>query len=988
MGSKRRILSGLLAGFLLGGTLLPARAATLDPQQVAYFEKNVRPVLAERCYKCHSVEQGKSKGGLTLDTRAGWQKGGEGGAVIVPGKPDDSVLMTAIGYTEATLRMPPAVAGGKLPEEQIAAIKHWIEMGASDPREGASSKLTGLTATARAHWAFQPVVKPAVPAMDAKRWGNNEIDAFVLADLKRAGLMPNPPASRESLIRRVTYDLIGLPPTVEEVNAFVADESPDAFTKVVDRLLKSPHYGERWARHWLDTARYSDTRGLAGDGGKYRFEDYRYQFAWTYRDYVIAAFNADKPYDQFVIEQLAADDLPDIKPNDGRLAALGFLTVGRKFENPNDTIDEQIDATTKAFLGLTVSCARCHDHKFDPIPSADYYSLHGVFNSIDETDDRPELAGSNSAADVADYQAKLAVLEKQNREIYYNLVAARMGQFMKEAQGRMMVHAYTIAYGFKSPQVFDVQKKYGIEYTQDIDSVISGQGDHPVFGPLNRMCYLQHAKPNDFAVNAPEALRKALAVKGVNPLVAQQLAELKPATLDDVCVAYAKLFTQRQAEISAYLAARRDVAAPATTQDAATVQLYNAIWPIPAAADIAHTEDLRAVLKKIQMKYDTAQAFVFPQINELGMTHPGAPGRAMIVRDVPHPKDSYVFVRGDPAKRGPVVPRQYLECLSQGNREPFTQGSGRYELAKLIASPDNPLTARVAVNRVWQGLFGDGFVRTPDDLGNMSEKPSHPELLNYLAAWFMENGWSVKKLNRMIVLSATYQQSASPMDNPLVIGKGKINPLTIDGDNRLLWRANLRRLDFESIRDSLLLFTGKMDPTIGGKPVNITEEPFSYRRSIYGYVDRLFLSDLPTQFDYADPNMPNSRRISTIVPQQGLFFLNNPLTVDVARNILARPQVADADGVPAKLMAIYRIIYQREPTSVEVEQATAFLDRVTPLAATPGRVKPRTPPRPQNKVGKESAIRNQGEMIERKPLTPYELLVQSLLCSNEFVYVN
>ena len=384
--------TGLLL-LALAGVAAPAfGAATAEPtaEQAAFFESKIRPILADNCYKCHSLENGKSKGGLTLDTRDGVLKGGEDGPAVKPGDPAASPLLKAVNYADKDLQMPPTKEGGKLKDEQIAALTEWVKMGAPDPRmDAGKSKLTGLTAQARQHWSYQPVAKPALPAVKNRVWCRTAVDTFILAKIEEKGMVPSPDATKEALLRRATYDLTGLPPSPQEVTDFVSDESPKAFAKVVDRLLAAPAYGERWGRYWLDTARYADTIGGTGNNGRM---DYRFPYAWTYRDYVIKAFNEDKPYDQFIVEQLAADRLPDISPDDPRLAALGFITVGERFNSANDVINDRIDTVCKGFLGLTVSCARCHDHKFDPIPTKDYYALHGVFSSIMEPGEQPVIA--------------------------------------------------------------------------------------------------------------------------------------------------------------------------------------------------------------------------------------------------------------------------------------------------------------------------------------------------------------------------------------------------------------------------------------------------------------------------------------------------------------------------------------------------------------------------------------------------------------------
>jgi hypothetical protein len=414
-----------LLGLLSLSVLPSAWAADLTKEQADFFEQKIRPILTDNCYQCHSVEQGKSKGGLTLDSQPGVAKGGEGGAAVVAGSVEKSLLYKAVTYTDADLQMPPKSKGGKLADSQIADLAKWIQMGAPDPRtapRNANSKLTGLTDKARQHWAYQPVKNYQtieVPKVQNAAWVRTPIDSFVLAKLESKNMLPSPDADRETLLRRVTYDLTGLPPTYAEVEAFLGDASPKAFEKVVDRLLASPSYGERWGRHWLDTARYSDTIG--GERNN-RTTEYRYPDAWTYRDYVVRSLNEDKPYTDFITEQLAADKLPDIKPEDPRLAALGFLTVGERFKNVNDIINDRIDTVSKGFMGLTVACARCHDHMFDPIPTRDYYALHGVFANITEPSEKPMLESPANDRQRTDFEAKSGAMVRDLQNRYYGAV--------------------------------------------------------------------------------------------------------------------------------------------------------------------------------------------------------------------------------------------------------------------------------------------------------------------------------------------------------------------------------------------------------------------------------------------------------------------------------------------------------------------------------------------------------------------------------------
>ncbi len=977
----------------------------LTKEQTAFFEAKVRPVLAANCYECHSVEHGKAKGGLALDTRDGLLKGGSGGTVLVPGDPAKSRLITAISYTDPDLEMPPK--GDKLSAKEVADLTEWVKMGAPDPRvTGAGgSKLTGLTDKAKAHWAYQPVKSPRVPEVRSASWVRTPVDSFVLARLEQNEMKPSPQAAKEALIRRATFDLTGLPPTPEEVRAFAQDQSPNAFERVVDRLLSSPHYGERWGRFWLDTARYSDTTGAEQNN---RREDYRYPYAWTYRDYVIKAFNEDRPYDQFLKEQIAADLMPETAKDPHRLAGLGFLTVGKRFQNPNDTIDERIDTLTKATLASTVSCARCHDHKFDPVPTADYYSLHGIFVSTVEPSEKPMIGAPPGGGDYADFMAKMADLEQRNRDIYFNYVQNKGSEFRSKASAYLQVgmnyrrntdrDAILSRNRLIQDHKLDRDLYQGLRINRREDSV---------FGPLLMFAQLDADK---FENRAPDVLRMVksgrIARRPINPLVVAAFKDVEPSALKsfkDVANVYGALFKDIAPQADAYVRACRTAKTatiPGFTSD--LVELIN----FPAAAEpaaVLDSEHLKQAAARLPQQNSNAyQRFQFAAINELQLTHPGAPARAMVVADAPVPRNSFVFIRGEAQNRGPIAPRQFLEVLSGKDRKPFTQGSGRLELANAIATKDNPLTARVAVNRIWLHHFGEGLVRTPDDLGVQSEPPSHPELLDYLASQFVENGWSFKKMHKLIMLSATYQQSSDTV--PAYAQK--------DPDNRLLWRANLRRIDFEAMRDSMLQFTGKLDRTLGGKPVNLTEEPYSNRRSVYGYVDRGDVPELMEQFDFADPDMANSKRTTTIVPQQALFLMNSPMSVDVARKVTSRPEFTSAQDDAGRVRAIYQVLFQRMPRPEEVKFAAEFYnakviaDRRIASSGAPATPKEQiaqeTRRKRLNKQLQQKAanqgggnrnngkqpVRNEGEIVERKPLTVWEEYAQALLFTNEIAYIN
>jgi mono/diheme cytochrome c family protein len=746
---------------LLSAGRLPAdiaAAPAVSGDDLQFFETRIRPVLADHCYKCHSREADKIRGGLMLDTREGMLHGGDTGPAIEPGKPEDSLIVDAIGYKDADLQMPPK--GEKLTDQQVADITEWIRRGAFDPRslvaKGSSSAYGGV---GKDHWSFLPVKKQAVPAVADTAWCRTPIDNFILARLEESSMKPNPPADKYTLIRRATFDLTGLPPTESEVQRFLVDDSPDAWTKVVDRLLASPHYGERWGRYWLDVARYADTKGDTPQR-----EDPRYPFAWTYRDYVIDAFNSDKPYDQFILEQLAADRIlagemrldPSAPPDQRPLAALGFLTLGNRFENStNDIINDRIDVTTKAFLGLTVSCARCHDHKFDPIPTADYYSLYNVFANSGEPKEEPWLHPVPKTPELVDY--------------------------------------------------------------------------------LARMRAASETKAN----------------------VALELRELPRSG-------------------------------------------------IPVAERPAKRRELQKEL------FQANKAMV-----DLEFT-PAAPPKADVLVDVARPRDYPVLLRGEAQNKGPETTRHFLSILSPDPKHPipFRDGSGRLDLARAIASPSNPMTARVLVNRVWQQHFGTGFVSTPDDLGNQSAPPTNPELLDYLAARFVGDGWSVKKLQRMIMLSSVYQEAST----------GRPQYAEIDPDNKMQWRYNVRQLDFEQMHDSILAIAGTIDLTMGGRPVPIGSEGFATRRAVYAFIDRRNPAEILTQFNFPNPSVPTGKRFLTQVPQQQLFLMNSPLVIETARKLTHRPEFMEQTTDELRVASLYISVFQRPPTPDEIKLCLRYVE--------------------------------------------------------------
>jgi hypothetical protein len=810
------------------------------------------------------------------------------------------------------------------------------------------------------------------------------VDNFIFAKLESKGLAPNSPADRATLIRRAYYDLIGIPPTPAQVEAFVNDKSPKAFEKVVETLLASPHYGERWGRYWLDVARYSDTKGSAN-----RRESPFFPYAWTYRDYVIESFNEDKPFDKFIVEQIAADKLPDSDPT--KLAALGFLTLGDRFDgNANDVINDRIDVVTKGFLGLTVACARCHDHMFDPIPTKDYYSLHGVFNSSMEPKELPLLGKiDTSSAKYRDYVAKKT--EALNN--LYRTADKDINDMLSEFRKKAGAYLTVVYLDGKARTELDNKAKLNRDVVQLVQNRVRRAGDRdPVLGPWNQLAKAWKDNEKTFPAEAKKIIARVVENKPegkkktspYNPMVVLMFKRNPvPTTLAQAGTYYTGLFAsvdaQWQATLKTYASSGRF---PTPLANPQVEEIRNTPYKFTTSSTMEIDELIGSVPVRLQGKFRN----LANNLSRLEVTHEGAPARALVLVDKPKPVDSPVFVRGEPGNKGQLAPRQFLEILSGPNRQPFKIGSGRLELARAIADKNNPLTSRVLVNRVWLHHFGEGLVTTPDDFGTMSDAPSHPELLDYLADSFVNNGWSIKKLHRLIMLSGTYQQSSDT--NPRFA--------QVDPYNRLLWRANIRKLEFEAIRDSLLAIGGKLDLELGGKPVNITAEPYSDRRSVYGYIDRANVPEVMTHFDFATPDLPTGKRYNTIVPQQALFMMNSPQVIEVTRNIVARPEFKAAKTDEARLEALYNIIYQRKARPEELKLGLEFVHTkssdpvilatpTAPVAAKKANAKKAAAPtmRPTG-----NGILNSGQLVERRPLNSWEKYAQTLLLANEFSYVN
>ncbi len=901
--------------WLFSGDLPVVQAEEAPPTaaQVEFFEKSVRPVLAARCFECHGPQ--KQKAGLRLDSRAALLTGGDSGPAVVPGKPDESRLITAIHYDDSP-RMPPK---GKLSQDAIAALTTWVKQGAPWPstetpvRAAAPSSGYQITAKDRAFWSFQPISDPPLPSVSDPSWPKTSIDYFVLAQLDGHGLRPLGRADKRTLIRRATFDLIGLPPTPVEIEAFLKDDQPDAFARVVDRLLASPHYGERWGRYWLDVARY-------GEDQAHTFQSRKYPYGFRYRDWLVRAFNQDMPYDRFVQEQIAGDLLDGPNRID-RLPALGFFALGPVYYgDPKklDQLDDRIDTLTRGFLGLTVACARCHDHKFDPIPTRDYYSLAGIFASTDylETPLVPPEA-------MAAHRQAQAAVEAQTQRIDKLLEAesARLPQTLLGDSARYLVAVWKLHNRQKSnksvtvAQVARQERLHNLILDRWVEYLGASRGKQPALAAWYELLKRQDPKVDLSADEAAlaEVTRTAQAFQShLLALWSRKQQAMPQPPLDEA----------ETALVQGLVGARGALIPPKNRLEE--------VLPAEVKAQLA---SLRVTLETLKKD----KALQYPLVHTL--------------KDGSSPVTMQVHLRGNPETLGEAAPHHFLSILSD-EHQVFTQGSGRLELARAIASKDNPLTARVLVNRVWQHHFGKGLVRTPSNFGHLGERPTHPELLDHLASQFVASGWSIKQLHREMMLSATYQLS-SQFD---------AHNEEVDPENRLLWRMNRRRLEVEAWRDAMLAVAQNLDETLGGPSQELTS-PSNHRRTFYASVSRHELNGLLRLFDFPDPNITSAERTVTTVPLQQLFVLNSEFMIRNAKALAARLAAEPEPDERGRIRRAYELLYGRPATERELHLGWTFLTAEEPTGDA--------------RVGR-------GE----NALTRWEQYAQVLLSASEFLFVD
>jgi hypothetical protein len=896
----------------------PVGSPVTGAQAADVFETKIRPLLAANCFACHSES---AMAGLRVDSREGLLRGGETGAAIVPGNPDESTLIKVLQHADGYPKMPRGRA--KLQQADIDLLVEWIRGGASWPSSGeaapapVASHEKPVTAEHRGYWAYQPIAKTTVPAVQNAAWATTDIDRFVLARLEREGLKPVAAADKLTLLRRATLDLTGLPPTPDDVAAFLGDASPDAFAKVVDRLLESPRYGEAWARMWLDVARYGedDYRSLDPMGRGFN----PYPNAHLYRDWVIRAFNEDLPYDQFVSAQLAAD-LLDGPDRVRHLPALGFLGLGPWYYDNGaveitraDERHDRVDAGTRGFLGLTVGCARCHDHKYDPIPTKDYYALAGVFGST-EYHEYP-LA------------PKAIVEEHKAKEKQLKLKREMLNEFMS-TEGRQLASSLafqTSKYMQAAWQVKGEPKKDRLRIVDSekldyelFDRWLTFLDKRPVFYPFLKDWQAMIAKggtakeaaklADDFQKLLLDVVIEQREVKKENDIIrARALPTAKPKepanlpnefkTNDDFCPGCGLELRSMSTERTAlFMDVFQQNLEPddAPGKPARPALLNFTGWGLEQRLG----GDRRALLDVLRKDIEAMEKAMPPKY---AYVHG--------VRDLETPSNLKVHLRGNPMRLGDPVTRGFLTVLSPSERKAFSKGSGRLELARTIVN--EPIAIRVIVNRIWKEHFGTGLVNTPSNFGINGDRPSHPELLDYLAQYFVDHGRSIKALHREIMRSATYQLSAD-LDTA---AHAK------DGGNRLYWRANRKRLTAEQIRDSVLFLSGALDARTGGPSVPLT--PLADRRTIYGKVSRYKLDEFLQLFDFPSPSQTSEQRFATNVPLQRLFFMNSDFMQQHAEKLAEK--VADEADDTARIEKTYRTVFGRAPTAAEVQAGRDFL---------------------------------------------------------------
>lgn len=882
--------------FLVSGSIVHAN----NSEGIEYFETHIRPLFVEHCYECHSADAKELKAKLYLDSRTGWQTGGDSGPAIIPGKPEDSLLLNAISYTNSDLEMPPK---NRLPDSKILHLKSWIAMGAPDPRENKPKKSTPQIDLnkGRQFWSFQPPVAHPIPKPRDTAWPANDIDRFILARLEAQKITPTRSASKITLLRRVYFDLIGLPPSPSQLKAFLLDKSPQAFQTIVAQLLARPEFGERWGRHWLDITRFAES---SGGGRSLVFPD-----AWRFRDYVIDSFNKDKPYHQLVSEHLAGDLLSHSSPiqRNSQLIGSGYLVLGALNYELQDHellkmefVDEQIDAVGRTFLGMTLGCARCHDHKFDPIPTSDYYALAGIFQSTRSMGKGSAASGVTSfatsplaisnPAEITQLRSSIDSLKKQIDTLKSSPALTSFPGLIIDSSKAKLTGKWKestsnkpwIGKGYLHDENTNKGEKK-VEFTTTLEEA----RDYEVL--------VAYSAGANRAKNVPVTIYHA---EGNATVIIDQS---KPASIQGTFTSVGTFPFSSENPASIVISTEKTTAH--VIADAVAFITPNSVIP----------QKPKANLKKLESRHKILTAKL-KKLQPITM----APTEAETIAD------GHVHIRGLVRNKGAKVPRGFITVASQAGTSPEIpeDHSGRLELAEWITDPKHPLTSRVMVNRIWKYLLGEGIVRTVDNFGKTGELPSHPKLLDHLAIQFTENNWSIKSLIREIILSRTYQLSSKAADNS-------------DPENRFFGRAHRKRLEAEAIRDTALHISGQFDPIKGGPTIrNAGQYDLNYRfdsnrRSVYVPWFRNSMLPIFEVFDAPNPNLVVGRRSTTNLPTQALFLMNSPFIREQSE-LTAKRLLAEAGTVEDT----YLLILSRPPSESERLSTQTFLASFPPEQKT------------------------------------------------------
>ena len=911
---QRLFIQTACSVILLAGTAFAAGTKASVQDEERFFEAKVRPLLVNNCYECHSEEIAEA--GLRLDSRQSVLKGSDTGAVVELGDIQKSKMLTVI-KASGELAMPP---DGKLTAVEIKTLEEWVRRGLpwsgvgseENPiSNGSDSIPERIASTKKSHWSFQPIRRHELPVLSKdlpahllEKWSSNRIDRFLVDTMLEQGIQPAEEAPPHALIRRLSYDLTGLPPSVNDVEAFVANPSEPAYRAYVERLLDSTQHAEHWARHWLDLARYADTIGYAFGG-----QSNKSPFAWTYRDWVVKAFHDDVPYNRFVTLQLAADCItPEVPRKD--LAALGFLTVGRTFRgNIHDIIDDRIDLVTRGLMGLSVACARCHDHKYEPIGIDDYYALHGIFASTETPEELPIIGESPQTKEASEFAEKMAELEQNladhERAIYDRAIreaVAHAPDYLIEAaqpsekkDGRL-------------PRMQDGYEMRPIILGR-LKRLLHNKSDtHPVLGPW---VHLSNVPSDIFTSDADKILKQCVeSIPNLNTYVEQELISSKPHSLNDLAAVYGRLIARavsfKTNEVENLSQESKDIHS-----------LWLVFGKIGTPFVILENEWKSVSKRSERDEHSKKKRRVLAHQADV----PGGPPRAMVLVDKSKPTESFVFLRGNPGRLGNKIARRVPHVL--GGEYVDKQTSGRLDLAEMIVDPKNPLTARVFVNWAWIHHFGQGLIATPGDIGLRGEPPSHPELLDDLARRFVKDGkWSVRWLHREIILSQAWRQAST----------AKQQTVASDPENMYYSRSRRRRLSWESWRDSLLVAAGTLQLNAGGGPGMDPLDPGNgARRTLYSWVDRQDVPGVLRTFDIANLDTTVHVRSTTLVPQQGLVMLNSPLVIDAAKKVANR--LSDESNTQSRIEQLWRIVFARSPQRDEIQMVQEWIEKSEGLSS-------------------------------------------------------